>query len=145
MSSLTSSLRILVVEDHHDTAQILTKLLGMAGHSVTPAETFADALAAAKAERFDLLLCDIGLSDGDGCDLIAEVSAMYPVKAIALTGYGMPAEVRRVREAGFDGFLLKPIALEELHETIQAVATGRPNAHPLWESGVSNHATQSSA
>jgi DNA-binding NarL/FixJ family response regulator len=124
MNPNTIPLRILVVEDQHDTAKFLTKLLSMAGHCAESAETFGAALAAARAKRFDVLVCDIGLGDGDGCDLLAEVSALYPIKAIAVSGYNTPEDVRRFRQAGFAGFLLKPVEFTNLHETIETVVAG---------------------
>src|SRR5439155_25257680 len=107
--------RILVVEDHRDTAEALVKLLTMRGHYLSVAGTLADAKRLCAEETFDLVLCDIGLPDGSGLDLAAIVKAHCPgAKVLALTGYGMPQEVREIQAAGFDAHLLKPITFDTL-------------------------------
>ena len=122
----TGQLRILVVDDHHDTTRFLTRLLAGDGHRATAAEGFHAALAAAEAERFDVMVCDIGLSDGDGCERLARVSAMYPIKSVAVTGYGTPSDLHRFESAGFDRWLMKPVSFTKLREAIEGVAAGRP-------------------
>src|SRR5256885_2803284 len=89
-------LQILLVDDHHNTVKALDLLLTRDGHHVRTAEGFAAALASARAERFDVLVTDIGMPDGDGCDLLAEIRALYPIWAIALTAYGMPGDFKRI-------------------------------------------------
>ena len=121
MESGREALRILVVDDHVDTARMLSRLLSWSGHVVRYATAFKSAVAAARAERFDLLLCDIGLPDGDGCDLLEQVTALYPVKAVAVTGYGMPGEIDRYKSAGFDACLLKPYDFEHMGQVIAEV------------------------
>jgi CheY-like chemotaxis protein len=112
---------ILLVEDHADSAVAVTRLLMRLGHEVHVAETYAAAMEAAQSTRFDLLLCDIGLPDGDGCDLLAEVRSMYPISAIALTGYGMSGDVARCQDAGFAEHLLKPVDARLLAGSIDRV------------------------
>ena len=114
-------LRILVVDDHVDTAKMLARLLSQSGHTVRYATGYHSAVAAAQAEPCDLLLCDIGLQDGDGCDLLAQVMAMYPVKSVAVSGYGMPGEVDRFKSAGFNAYLLKPYDFRRVGEVIAEV------------------------
>jgi len=121
----TTPLRILVVDDHEDTTRFLTRLLTGSGYAATGADGFHAALDAAKASRFDLLLCDIGLRDGDGCDLLAQVLTMYPVRAIAVTGLGMPDDFHRFEAAGFDHWLVKPVEFAKLREAIERVAVAR--------------------
>jgi CheY-like chemotaxis protein len=131
MSEQTATpLRILVVDDHQDTTRFLTRLLTGSGYAATGAEGFQAGLAAAKAGRYDLLICDIGLSDGDGCDLLARVAAMYPVRAVAVTGYGMPDDLHRVERAGFDQWLLKPVAFDKLRAIVEQVAADLPVPKP---------------
>ena len=115
-------LRILVVDDHPDTTRCVARLLERSGHAVRTAGGFHAAVAAAGAGRFDVLLCDIGLPDGDGCDLLARVSALYPVTAVAVTGYGTPADLRRYEQAGFDECLVKPLEFGRLAATVERVA-----------------------
>ena len=121
--SLRVPLRILVVEDHADSAQALADLLRSAGHRVTLAGTIAAALAAAASEVPDLLISDLGLPDGDGDDLMRALAGRHPgLPGIALSGYGMEADVARSREAGFAVHLVKPVALEGLLTAIEQLA-----------------------
>lgn len=76
---------------------------------------------------FDLMVCDIGLPDGDGCKLYREVVRMGRTpKAIALTGYGMESDIRRCQEAGFHAHVLKPTNIRTLNEVvIEVLSEGR--------------------
>ena|SRR5579872_1262882 len=111
---------ILIVEDHQDSAQMLSKLLSRAclEDSITVCGSCREAIETAKKRRFDLLLCDIGLPDGDGCEVLREVRAMYPIRAIVITAYVMAADIQRYQRAGFDDFLSKPFDFEKLIECI---------------------------
>lgn len=115
--------RVLLVEDHVDTARVLSRLLAVNGHTVTTTHCITDALGALRGGEFDILLSDIGLPDGTGIDLICsvrnELSKTMP--AIALTGFGMEDDVRRTMEAGFNDHLTKPVNLARLEQTIQRV------------------------
>jgi PAS domain S-box-containing protein len=119
-------LRILLVEDHVDTAEAMAELLRELGHQVTVAGSVADGLAAAESQegRLDLVLSDLGLPDGTGLDLMSELHGRYGVKGIALSGYGMEEDVRKSLEAGFDRHLTKPINLQALQTAIQDAARG---------------------
>jgi two-component system CheB/CheR fusion protein len=115
------ALHILLVEDHTDTAEAMAELLRDLGYEVTVAGTVASGLAAAARldGRIDLVLSDLGLPDGTGLELMAEIHQRYGVKGIALSGYGMEEDVRRSLEAGFDRHLTKPINLQALQTAIQ--------------------------
>ena len=108
---------ILLVEDHADTAHALARVLKTHGHRVRIAQSVAAALAAA-AEPFDLLICDIGLPDGSGLDLMVQLRGMRPVRAIALSGFGMDEDLRKSEEAGFLAHLTKPVDLAQLEAAI---------------------------
>src|SRR5260221_7948042 len=114
-------LRILLVEDHHDTLEVVSHVLKLDGHYVRTAESFTTALASARAERFEVLLCDISLPDGDGCNLLAEIRNLYPIHAVALTARGMADEVRQIMAAGFEKFLLKPTDLIDIRAALAAM------------------------
>jgi two-component system, chemotaxis family, CheB/CheR fusion protein len=117
-------LHILLVEDHADTAEAMADLLRLIGHQVTVAGSVAAALAAAGDDhgRIDLVLSDLGLPDGSGQDLMRELTRLYGLRGIALSGYGMEDDVRRSREAGFLRHLTKPIDLQMLTAAIRQVA-----------------------
>jgi CheY-like chemotaxis protein len=113
--------RILLVEDHKDTAHLMKRLLGGIGYDVQIAGTVAAALSADEARTFDLVISDLGLPDGSGYDLMRQLTARHPTKGIALSGYGMEEDVKQGVEAGFAAHLTKPINLEQLELTIQRV------------------------
>jgi signal transduction histidine kinase/CheY-like chemotaxis protein len=115
-------LRILLVEDHMDTAAAMAELLDLLGHSVLVAHDVASGLTAARAALdgpgLDLLISDLGLPDGSGLDLMRELSGQG-LRGIALSGYGTEKDVRDSREAGFSRHLTKPIDLERLRAALR--------------------------
>ncbi len=113
--------RLLLVEDHPDSRHTLERLLHRRGYSVETAHDVRSALAIADTERFDVIISDIGLPDGTGYDFISRVRAENRVKAIALSGYGMEADIARSADAGFARHLVKPVNLDELDATIQSL------------------------
>jgi two-component system CheB/CheR fusion protein len=121
-----SGLRILLVEDHEDTADAMADLLDVRGYRVTVARTLAEARAAAAAAEFDLLVSDLGLPDGSGHELMRELSARYGLRGIALSGYGMPEDLRKSRQAGFERHLTKPVTPQALEAAIREVALQTP-------------------
>jgi signal transduction histidine kinase/CheY-like chemotaxis protein len=122
--SSASSLRLLLVEDHADTADAMADLLRALGHEVTVARSVGSALGAAEAQggSFDLVVSDVGLPDGSGLDLMRQLSSRYGLKGIALSGYGMEEDVLRSREAGFSRHLTKPVDMQALKAAILASA-----------------------
>ena len=121
-------LRILLVEDHADTAEAMADLLRGQGHQVTVAGNVAQGLAAAEAQGgadgIDLLLSDLGLPDGTGHDLMHELRQRYGIRGIALSGYGMEEDIRKSMDAGFEKHLTKPVSLQALRAALQEVAAG---------------------
>lgn len=116
------ALRILVVEDHADTRQLIALYLQMQGHSVETATTMHEALEALSARECDLLLSDIGLPDGDGWELLRQAKPNSPPYAIAMSGFGMVADQARSREAGFRHHMVKPISADKLDAMLEKVA-----------------------
>jgi PAS domain S-box-containing protein len=113
------ALRILLVEDHGDTARIMKLLLERRGHEVLTASDVATALELATRESIDLLISDLGLPDGSGLDVMRELRRRRPdLRGIALSGYGMDADLQRSREAGFMEHLIKPVQVAELQAAI---------------------------
>jgi PAS domain S-box-containing protein len=114
----SGSLRILLVEDHQDSARLLARLLRGMGHGVSVAGDIATALRVAKAEHFDLLISDIGLPDGTGLDLMRQLRSHKPIKGVALSGHGMEEDLERSRQAGFIAHLTKPVSMNQIEDVI---------------------------
>lgn len=111
-----SAASILLVEDHPDTARLLTRILSARGHRVLHAATAADAVQKLSASRFDLLISDIGLPDGTGLDVMQAARARDPeMPGIAISGYGMDDDLKRSEAAGFSAHLIKPLNIKSLH------------------------------
>ncbi|MFI5382139.1 MAG: ATP-binding protein [Tepidisphaerales bacterium] len=120
----TRSLRILLVEDHVDTARMMARLLTAEGHSVVHAGNVKDGLAAADADAFDVLVSDLGLPDGDGHSLLRQLRERgSSMKAIALSGYGAASDLQKSREAGFSEHITKPVDLDALYQALIRVAS----------------------
>jgi PAS domain S-box-containing protein len=122
---ISRQLRVLLVEDHPDTALTLSRLLRQAGFVVVRASDVSSAAATAGTESFDVLVSDLGLPDGSGYDVIRRVRAHQIVPGIAMSGYGMEEDVRRTREAGFTEHLVKPVEVSQLIAAIRRVAKDR--------------------
>jgi len=116
------SLRILVVEDHSDTLQALSRLLAHFGHEISLADGAQNALNAIESEEFDVVLCDIALPDGSGYDVVAHAKRKGPVTAVALSGFAATEDIERGRQAGFDFYLGKPVDFHELRSVLAQIA-----------------------
>jgi CheY-like chemotaxis protein len=115
-------LRILLVEDHRDTQRTLSRLLTHFGHDVLVANSKQSALELLGSGEIDVLLCDVGLPDGSGYEVVSQARRKQPIKAIAITGFGTEEDFRRSKEAGFDSHLVKPVDLHELQTVLDQVA-----------------------
>lgn len=113
--------RILLVDDHEDTLATLGRLLTRRGHHITPVATAAAARQAFAQEEFDVIVSDLGLPDASGLELLADLRAVRFTPAIALSGYGMDADLLSTKAAGFQEHLTKPIDFERLLRAIQQV------------------------
>jgi DNA-binding response OmpR family regulator len=110
---------ILLVEDHGETRTTLHSLLSRCGHTIITAQTRAEALRLLDEARVHVLLCDLGLPDGDGLDVVAQAKRLNPdIKAIALTARDSDDDYKVGFEAGFDHYLTKPFDFGELRSLI---------------------------
>ncbi len=120
------NVRILLVEDHADTARLTANVLRRLNHEVRTAASVQLALQAVDAHSFDLVISDLGLPDGSGLDLMRQLSQQYGLKGICLSGYGMDQDIRASRDAGFVQHLIKPVSVEHLQSAIEQVTAGHP-------------------
>jgi two-component system CheB/CheR fusion protein len=120
------ALRILLVDDHEDTSRAMARLLEQLGYDVATADSVHAALDASQQRPFDLLISDIGLPDGSGLDLMRQLlhRAGRPIKAVALSGFGMDEDIRKSKDAGFAEHLTKPVSFPQLQEVIHRLTTG---------------------
>ncbi|MGH9871475.1 MAG: response regulator transcription factor [Pyrinomonadaceae bacterium] len=110
--------RVLIIDDHEDTSEMLQLLLGEEDYKVTTASTVQDALTLAKTEEFDLYILDKHLPDGSGLELCTKLNQITPgVPCIFYTGDAY--EIHRVEAlaAGADAYVAKP-DIEGLIENI---------------------------
>jgi CheY-like chemotaxis protein len=116
------SLRILVVEDHSETLEALSRLLSHFGHEIFVADGAQNALNIMNSNEFDVVLCDIALPDGSGYDVIAEAKRKRPVKAVAISGFAATEDIERGKKAGFDFYLAKPVDFHELRSVLGKIS-----------------------
>jgi len=116
------NLRVLYVEDHDDTRDVLSRLLRRLGYEVDSVGTYESALEALNRSQFQVLLSDLALPDGDGCDLVQEAKRRQNLTAIALTARASDPDLERGGAVGFDHYLTKPFDMHELRSVLgQAV------------------------
>jgi len=128
--------RILVVEDHKDARECLTRLLQSRQHIVASAATVKEALDLTNDQTFDLLITDLGLPDGNGWNLLQTLRIRQPtLEAIAISGYGMPEDIPRSKEVGFSGCLLKPVKIQALDDAVAKIF-GRISAEQPGEEAI---------
>ncbi|MCA1658164.1 MAG: response regulator, partial [Verrucomicrobiaceae bacterium] len=117
-------LRLLLVDDHQSTVEVLERLLTRAGHRVTTTISVAGALRAAEDGIFDAVISDLGLPDGTGYELMGKLRSQHRLRGIALSGYGMDEDLRRSQEAGFAAHLTKPIDFAQLERALVDLMEG---------------------
>jgi PAS domain S-box-containing protein len=125
------ALRILVVDDNRDSADLQATLLRYNGHQVETAYDGSDALEVALRFRPNVVLLDIGLPEIDGYEVayrIRQHDVLKDVVLVAMTGYGQPEDRRRSQAVGFDHHLVKPAEFSELRAILASVAKARAPA-----------------
>ena len=113
--------KVLVVEDNPANMTLATFLLKSAGHTVLSATDAESGLTLARSEQPDLILMDIQLPGMDGLEATALLKADATTRAIpviALTALAMKGDEERIRAAGCDGYIGKPLAYREFLATI---------------------------
>ncbi|ACY19059.1 PAS domain S-box protein [Haliangium ochraceum] len=131
-ASSDARVRILVVDDNRDTADMLREALETVGHQARTAYDGMQGLNLARDFHPEVILCDIGLPGGmSGYDVaraIREDKHLKGVYLIALTGYGTKADRAAALTAGFDEHLAKPAGLKEIARLLQRASTRTANA-----------------
>ncbi|MGH7702879.1 MAG: response regulator [Gemmatimonadales bacterium] len=117
---------ILIVEDSADNLKLFRTLLTLKGHAVvglTSGEGLLDTIAASQPQ---LVLMDIQLPGRDGFALLGEIrgSAHSALRVVALTAHAMAGDRERALEAGFDGYITKPIEVRQFPEQVRRAVEG---------------------
>ncbi|HEX4913141.1 MAG TPA: response regulator, partial [Vicinamibacterales bacterium] len=122
------ALRVLIVEDSVDSAEMLAFMLELRGYATQFVHDAPAALEAARQFRPHVILCDIGLPGMSGYELAQHLRAESRARLVALSGYGQEEDRRRSKAAGFDQHLVKPVepaALFELLASFQRLDAGQ--------------------
>jgi len=117
----SEGLRVLVVDDNHDAAELLGMLVEHWGHQVAMAHDGVEALEVAARFRPQVLLLDLGLPRLDGYEVarkLREDPGLADAMLVAVSGYGRAEDRQRTREAGFDDHLVKPVDHEVLRKLL---------------------------
>jgi CheY-like chemotaxis protein/anti-sigma regulatory factor (Ser/Thr protein kinase) len=118
--------RILVVDDNHDAAEMLSEILRARGYETRIAHDGPEALRVASAFKPEAAFLDIGLPVMDGYELasrLREIPGLSTVRLVAVTGYGQDSDRRRTKAAGFEHHMVKPVNLEALEDLVTAIRT----------------------
>ena len=119
-----ADLKILVVDDNRDAADTCSSLLGACGHHVQTAYTGRRALELAETFQPHALFLDIGLPDMDGYQIAQRIRSRAwgrKTQLVAVTGWGQDEDRRRAFDAGFDHYLTKPVAAEDVEWLLQSI------------------------
>ncbi len=122
-----AGLSVLVVDDNEDAGEMLSELLKQMGHAPRVSLRGQAAIVEISRDPPDLLICDIGLPDVSGHEVVRAVRRLPQasrVIAVALTGYAQPGDREEALSAGFDGHLTKPLEVRELSRLL-ALARAR--------------------
>jgi CheY-like chemotaxis protein len=118
----SNMLRVLVVEDHEDVAEVTVTYLELLGYRPTLARNVADALRLATREPYDVVLTDFSLPDGTGMEFLCQLKPSVPrLPVLLLTAYNKEF-LDPLAMAGFAGYLQKPIDLDDLNTAVQSAA-----------------------
>jgi CheY-like chemotaxis protein len=118
--------KILIVEDSPDNMKLFRTVLGLKGHEVIGLAGGDGLLKAIEEKAPDLILMDIQLPGKDGFTLLREIraSASSQVRVVALTAHAMTGDRERALDAGFDGYITKPIDIRGFPEQVQRALDG---------------------
>ncbi|HSJ76129.1 MAG TPA: response regulator [Gemmatimonadales bacterium] len=123
--------KILIVEDSPDNMKLFRTLLSLKGHEVVGLSGGEGLLDTIEQGNFDLVLMDIQLPGKDGFALLREIrsSPVGTMRVLALTAHAMTGDRERALQAGFDGYITKPIDVRNFPEQVQRALGGERLGH----------------
>jgi CheY-like chemotaxis protein len=119
-----AGVRVLLVEDHFDTAEMVRATLTLHGAHVRVAQSLGEALVMLGGSEFDVLVSDVGMPDGNGYELVQRLREREravgrgPLPAVAVTAFAGSEARERALAAGFSDYAAKPIEPAALIETV---------------------------
>jgi two-component system cell cycle response regulator DivK len=119
---------ILIIEDNEKNLKLVRDILQVKGYATLEARTAEDGIDLARARVPDLVLMDIQLPGMSGIDAIARLradAATAAIPVIAVTASVMQRDLKQITDAGFDGYVAKPINLRSFLDTVRTVLEGR--------------------
>jgi DNA-binding response OmpR family regulator len=130
--------RILYVENHKDSREMLALTLERAGYAVSTADSVADGLNLTRREHFDLIILDSRFTDGSGLDLCRQIRAFDTVIPIIFySSSAYPSDIAAGLAAGAQQFLIKPLGIYTITQTIAEMLTEAKVTPVLLPEGVS--------
>jgi len=118
---MTENSRILIIDDDESIRRTLSSILEEKGYVVDTARNAEEALKKSEAVYYNLALIDIRLPDIEGTDLLSKLQKTSPeMIKIILTGYPSLQNAIRAVNRGADGYLIKPVDLDDLHQMIES-------------------------
>lgn len=126
----SAPLRVLIVEDDESNSEVLTLLLEMGGHTVSAASTARDALVRAAADKPEVVLLDLGLSDMDGREISTAFRATSTPSPRVIITSGTSISRDEAERLGADAVLEKPFDPDRLLEVLEAVAAKEKDRNP---------------
>lgn len=134
----SKSMRVLIAEDHLINQKLSRSLVEKYGHSAEVVANGLEALKALEKEQFDLVLMDVQMPGMDGFEATAEIRRREKVTGMhqivwAMTAHAMSGDRERCLEMGMDGYLSKPIRVQELGDALAKLAASdlRPESRTL--------------
>jgi len=126
-------LRILLAEDNPVNQKVAARMLERMGHTVSIAENGTEVLSAVEKQNFDLILMDIQMPEVDGFDATRsirerETSTGEHIPIVAMTAHAMKGDKEKCIQAGMDGYVAKPINVQQLFESIESLFHDRQAA-----------------
>lgn len=121
MTETPEPIRLLLVDDEIGYLEVLSKRLTRRGYKVTTACSGTEAIRALRQWEFDLAVVDLKMEDMDGIEVLKVFKKMDPsLRVIMLTGHGSERAAREGISQGASDYLIKPVGLKRLVETISA-------------------------
>ena len=121
------SKKILIVDDNEDSRDLVVKVLKNKGYQMVEAVDGEDALEKAESENPDIILLDISIPKLDGYEVTRRLKSREKFKnipIIALTAHAMKGDKEKALQAGYDGYISKPISIHELPDQIKSYLKG---------------------